>query len=193
MTQVDVNKREYFRVDDSISLKVERIEHSDEQTLFELFSEKRKAFATGNPFAAGDEDDLVEFSKLKQLYPEVAAYIARLEKRLARLAYFIDQDDGDFPSLPTHIVNISGNGIRFTHWEMLEKGTMVSLRFMLYPSLTRIMCFAKVLDYTVDQASDADRQYQIRAEFTHLVEEDRKLIVRHIHNLQLRALRNRKK
>jgi hypothetical protein len=185
-------RREYYRVDDFVALKVEQIPPAEEALLQESFVERRNAFALANDFTKSDQKHFSEFNELRRLYPEVALYIFKLEQRITRLAHLIEQKNDEFPAQPTHKVNISGKGIRFTHWQALTAGDKVLLRLMLYPSLTRILTLAKVVDCVVDRSLSVDEQYYaIRADFARIVDEDRELLVRHIHYVQRQQLRRR--
>ena len=202
MTQVKedaVERREYFRIDDFITLKLERLTDAQLPLLLADFVEQRNAFAMANNFVKTDDKYLFEFNELKQRYPDVAAYIARLEQRIVKLAHLIEQSNNEFPNQPTHRVNISGKGLRFSHWEALNTNEYVLLKMLLYPSLTRIFAVGKVIDSVVDRKlsasggvnkSDIDeRYYAVRVNFEHIMSEDQELLVRHIHALQRRRLR----
>ena len=184
-------KRAFFRIEDHIALRVERIESGQEARMFEIFPGQRNAFALTNPLGSANQHDLHRLGEIRRHYPAVAAYIANLERRIEQLAQFVAQQYDDFPKQPTHRASIGGGGIRFAHPERVEEGDFLLLRMMLFPSLTRVMALSCALACKPDEEEngEAETPWLVSCEFTHMVEQDRESLIKHIHEQQLRQLR----
>jgi hypothetical protein len=89
------------------------------------------------------------------------------------------------------MVNLSASGIAFFTNDSLELGTPVEIRMMLLPSCTGIITYGEVIGNETVQTDEGDRN-QVRIDFTHLREEDRDMLIKHVIRKQGDMLRERR-
>ena len=90
-------------------------------------------------------------------------------------------------------VNLSAGGMCAGVKEDLAAGAAVEIRMLLFPSFTGLMIYGTVVDTVParDEADAARFPYQTRIEFTHIREQDRELLIRHLLRRQSMQLRDR--
>ena len=83
-------------------------------------------------------------------------------------------------------MNISGSGIRFRHSQRLRAGSKLRMELQLFPSCTCLSLLGTVVrcGELKQPAKNGDR-YVIAAAFADIHDDDRELVIRHVHSLQL--------
>jgi hypothetical protein len=184
------NRRASFRINDRVGLRLRLLGESEYRAQRGCARTRHGRQQQLNSILAAGESQRGALRKLRDTDPTLAGYLQGLEERLEALLRLLGEDEQSAPEAPTHDVNLSGNGIRFRHSEALARGAHVELALRLFPSRTCLNLIG-----TVVRASAADRargnagRCVLAVDFPEIHPDDRELLIRHVHNLQLEHAR----
>lgn len=179
---LEQEKRRYFRIDDRVGLKLVGIAVADEATVIANFDDASARVGLLNELRAMRDQHLPQRRSLEARFPTVASYIEILEQQIQLIAFAIDNRD-DFPSEPSHAVNLSAQGLSLAEETDFALGSLVDVSLALFPDRRRIKALARVV--TCDE-DETDRATSL--EFAYLRNADREAIIHHVHALQRRRL-----
>ena len=183
-------RRRYFRIDDEVLLALQPIEPGNRDAKLEDFWENEHAFSIRNNYNYQIEQHIADFHKLESKMPELARYLAVLEKQIDRITELLIQDDSD-DSLTVKKVNLSAQGVSF-HWPANPGAdALVELKLKLLPSGQRLVIIARVVLVGAD-VDEAQGGYKVSLDFEHMHEADREILVKHIHGKQMETLSSAK-
>jgi hypothetical protein len=180
------NRRETFRMNDRIALCVRPLGEADyNHARTHIAASQRKQRILNSILASGDNQRGL-LRNIRESEPAIASYLKSLEERLDALTQLLVVESHDTPDVPTHDVNISGNGLRFSHPQALPAGSHVALDLRLFPSRTCLSMFAVVVRSTeMKRPTKNGGRFTIAVDFCDVHEDDRELLIHHIHRLQL--------
>ena len=179
---LEQERRRFFRIDDRVGLKLVGIAVDDEAAAIANFDDSSARAGLVNELRAVREKHLPERRSLENRFPTVASYIEMLERQIEIIAFAIDDRD-DFPSEPSHAVNLSAQGMSLASDEGFAMGSLVDVSLALFPDHSRVKALARVVK------CDAEEIGMVTAlDFTHLRDADREAIIHHVHALQRRRL-----
>ncbi len=187
----DEDRRHYFRVEDALQVTYRAIPAEEKDSWLESY---RKGFSGG--FSASAEimvmrQEVVTLMRNIALqYPDIGAYLASLDRRVEVLARHVDAVYSDLTEQPVRSGNISASGLAMQVENPLEPGTLLEMKLLLLPSHTGMVLPAEVID--CDKADETDIPYLLRVNFSHLREQDRDLLIRHVIQRQSEMLRQRR-
>lgn len=189
---MEQDRRNYFRIDDEISLVYQVIPESaaipNEDELEAYYDFRFSLLSHLNELDSRVESKLNEIRKND---PNVAEYLKTINQKfelLAKLMIFQDTP----PEQHTQQVNLSAGGLAFKAHESIDKGAMLEIKFVLYPSLIGVMVFGRVVNCRENDEDDAGK-YIVAIEFESIKESDREMIIRHILNKQVEQIRELRK
>ena len=180
-------QRRSFRVNDNVGLKYRTLSEKELEDALRRFNDDCDQFNLVSKFAHQKQGHLPRLKVIQMQHPEVAAYLESLEEQIDTLAKMITADYLLMPEHPTHEVNISSHGIRFCTQEALPAGAYLELRLQLFPSKVCIHLYGKVT-WCKGSGDSADNRNAVAADFTHIHEADREMLVTHIHKKQMTFL-----
>ena len=184
----DENRRKYLRIDDSVSLYVQPLTETEIEEAISHFETRRMDFSLMSHLVYGREQHMPQMRVIEKRYPEVAGYLKFLEMQIETLSSrIIDQDHRLSPE-KTCKVNISAEGIRFDMDKSYPSGAMFEIALMLFPSRTSMLAFGMVVR-SHEATEDGKAVWKTAIQFTHLHEEDREILIKHIHQKQLNQIR----
>ena len=131
------------------------------------------------------ETQLPAMRELETTHPTVARYLRLLERQLDLLARAIGDPNDVLPDTPTHKVNLSAQGVRFTHNEAIEPNTALEVTLKLFPSRVRLVLLGEVVACSPAEGG----AYFIAVDFGDIPPADQELLIKHIHSRQLGSLR----
>lgn len=178
-------RRRFFRIDDTVGLKTERIDPKQVEEKIEHFRRNQHPYSTLNDYNFQLQQHQADLRKITERMPELGRYLKMLQQQIDRLTEQLLPDDQQFVEREQP-VNISAQGIAFYSSESADPGDIIELHLKLHPSQHRIMVLARVVQCEADR--DQPGQYRIALDFEHIREADRELLVRHVHGRQLQAL-----
>ena len=176
-------RREYYRIEDSVALEINRIagsgagdEHAqhDTSTLFDLLSELHVAeFESQHLLRQMDERDRTLNSFLKAM-----------SKRIDLLGQVVAQTVLGKLGAPQKVI-MSEGGLQFESHQPFPVGSHLSIKMVLMPQASGMMLRAKVTQCQARTIGD----FEVGTEWVDLSEAQRQLLARHI--LQRQALQRR--
>lgn len=185
MTEQDkAERRSFFRINDEVSLSFRVVSSHETKRKPGLTIGGVDGVALATEFEKMRANSRVLFRHVEKDYPDVARYLALLEDKLDMLLRAVVLEHGELVDQQTQHVNISGSGIAFESAAEVKAGDTLSLTFILYPTLTGISAYGTVVSCEPDGEG-----YRIAVEFTHLSDDDRDLLIRHIVKKQMDGLR----
>lgn len=173
-TQDDQDRREYYRIEDTLALEFSRLSDTEAQAtetlhdsspLFNLFSELHIL----------DFESQHLLRHISERDRTLASYLKVINKRIDMLGQAVAQSLlGDIG--PPKKVTISEGGVSFNSPEAVEAGTHLAIKLVLMPQALGLLLRAKVIHC---QAC-GDNQFEIGTEFESLTDAQRQLLARHI-------------
>lgn len=177
------DRRQFFRIDDEVGLLVKVLSDGETSDQLASLQKKRAEFHAINQFSFEQERMRPELQTIETKSPALGRYLNMLRGQLTTLATIV-ADNPDIPSARTHNVNISGQGLRFIHHDPIEIGTIIELDLRLFPSQ---ICTA-LLGKVVQSKPHSEHKFIIAIEYHGLEEQDREVLLKHIHGLQMSSL-----
>lgn len=184
----NANRRECFRINDRIGLSLKVLGESDFKRAKQWSKDSRSRQHALNALLVETETQKAFLRKLRKQQPMLADYLESIELRFSSLAQLLQSEASSAPNAPTHDVNISGTGMRFYHGERLARGTRLLLDIQLFPSRTCLQLPATVVWTDRARGRTADR-LAIGVDYSDVPEENRELLIRHVHTLQMDYVR----
>ncbi len=179
----DKERRRFFRIDDTVSIKTQKIPPHQLDDRLNNFWTNQHEFSLRNEFNHELDQHAADLLAIKKQHPAIARYLKVLQKQVDLLSEKILPDDTLNGSVERH-VNMSAQGISFLSTEAIAEGEVVEISLQLLPKKQRIVVFAKVI-----RCEKADNfQYKLTVDFEHIHEADREILIHHIHGQQLKSL-----
>lgn len=185
------NRRRYLRIDDEVSLYVHPLTAKEVDSAIVHFENRRLDFSLMSHMIYGREQHMPQMRIIEKKFPMIAGYLKFLESqietlssRIVNLNHCLDPED-------KQDVNISATGLSFDMKEGHTIGSMFEVAIMLFPARTTMLMFGKVIRSDKITSEDGHEIWKTALEFTHLHEEDREVLIKHIHQLQVAELRKR--
>jgi hypothetical protein len=183
-------QREYFRIDDRLTIEWKRVDGEEFQRLENIIRH--------NPSYAADKVREMCFpsdvmSQTKGGDEELYAYLKVLEKKLDMILELLGrhEDGPGYTSLTTH-VSISGAGVRFASGEPLNPGERVELRLALpiapFPKIATLCEVVRV----GEPAEDGAREWSVAVKFLVMNDYDRDVLINYIFARERERLRSEK-
>ncbi len=121
--------------------------------------------------------------------PELARYLGVLQTQIDHLTKAVLPEQSPVPEQDIK-VSLSAQGISFPTDDAFKPVDVVELGLKLQPSHQELVIFARVV--LVEDNDDIDLedcgQYRVSLDFEHIHDADREILVKHIHEKQIRAL-----
>ena len=127
--------------------------------------------------------------RIEVALPDVGRYLKALDGKIDLLGRAFMAGNSDLTEQRARLVNISASGMAFSTGEAISVGTILELKLLLLSSFTGILTYSEVVGCEQQQATETDPVFQIRVNFTHLRENDRDVLIRHILKRQSALLR----
>ena len=186
------DRREFFRINDTVVIDYRKIDIDQIDTVIKRISQM------------GDDETDNERAQLRVLqttFNHVLDQINHHDRDIARALRMLDDKINLIaqnlqrqynPIDPETLIeaNISGGGISFQIPEQFNYHDVVELHLQLLPSTNIIHALATVISCEKVMGSPENRPYHLRMVFTHMDEQDRNLLVKHTLNRQAEMLRS---
>ncbi len=186
----EVNRRDAFRLDDSMLLSVKKLSDSELENLIENFDAVRLQHCLKSHFMLQRENRKTSLLFIRKRDPDVAQFLNSLEDQLMLVASRLSSTTGDEQSMILHDVNMSSSSIRFSTTSDYKVGEQVQCLMTLATSDLQIFTLATVTRF--EDASVSEGQNSVALQFTHLHSDDSEAIIRHMAKLQQIQLQQRR-
>ncbi|NOZ10264.1 MAG: PilZ domain-containing protein [Gammaproteobacteria bacterium] len=189
-TQSAVDRRNFFRVNDSVMLRYQRLS-PDTVVPSDRPGEQQQGvdqFVLAARFSSTTQEMRPLLSTIESRSPEVAKYLWEIDKKLNQMAQIFMMQELQHSGNHIRDVSLGAGGIAFTLDELLPIGTPLEIRLVLMSSMVGVKAQGKV----VRSEHDPEHRYWVAVEFTDIREQDRDLLVRHMLGRQLQERREQK-
>jgi hypothetical protein len=189
---LDDERRRFFRIEDLIHLTYRQIDKAELTEKTELLEKGLvEQFMIMSSLAAITADMAGSMRKIELADPDVAAYLKSLDNKVDMIGKAFMIEEVTAKENKAAAVNLSASGIAFHTNEILPIGANVEIKMMLMPSCTGVLTYGEVVGNDSIQ-SGSEFQNQVRIDFTHLREEDRDMLIKHVIRKQGDMLRERR-
>ncbi len=179
-------RRDFYRMEDRVHLIRTPIEKHliSDDPYSDRYNVPRQALLISQLQAIDNESrDLLR--QVGDYNRALGSYLKALEEKIDLLARYVVSHDKELAQKET--VNLSEGGISFYNSAPLTEGSYLHLIIMLFPSYSTIAAIGQVR--ACEKIDDQPTLYRIGVEFSVLLEQDRKLIVRHIRRRESQTIR----
>ena len=184
----DSERREYFRIDDEVSLEFTCITNEEYDSAPEFLKNlNNSSFSLSADFATLNNSIHPLLNNISQQHPEVAEYLEFLNQKIDSMSQLLLQQETSFDEAKTTTVNLSASGIMFETEQSLKVNDLLKMEIVLLPEKTGILIFGKV----VSSKESQDNNFKVAVEFEHIRFEDQELMIKHNLNKQMADLREK--
>ena len=189
---LDDERRRFFRIEDLMHLSYREIDNAELNRKVELLEKGMvEHFMINSSLTAITADMAATLRKVEATDPDVAAYLKSLDRKIDLVGKAFMAEDVSVGENKAAPVNISASGIAFDTEEPLKEGINVEMKMLLMHTFTGILTYGKVVGNDKSEV-DGKAVNQVRIDFTHLREEDRDMLIRHVIRKQGDMLRERR-
>lgn len=188
------DRREYFRVDDAVRLHIRKVPTEDLDDLLDRLEHNiADNFTVMSSLAAISAEMAVSMRRIENREPDIAAYLKAIDRKIEVLGRTFIASDSDLVAEHAHPVNLSAGGMGMLVNEQYAAGDAIEIKMLLFPSFTGVLIYGTVIDCIPLDAQSAREgySYRMRIEFTHLRDQDRDVLIRHILRCQGSELRKK--
>lgn len=186
---VQDERREFFRIDDSIQVSYRLIDGDEltkriealEQGVEGSFTIMTRIQAISQPLSAA-------LHRIEQHDPDIADYLKALDEKINLLGQSFLAQESELIEQPSKAVNLSAGGMALDSTDSLEIGAQLEIKLLLLPACIGVVAFGEVIG-VMPSAENAGYPYQIRINFTYIRDVDRDALIRHILRRQGQMLR----
>ena len=187
-------RRNYFRIDDNVRMSLRRVPPEELETrLARLEHDLAGNFTVMSSLTAITSQMTTGLRRIENRDPDLAAYLRAIDQKIEVIGRAFIAAEPELLSEAAMPVNLSAGGMCAGVEEHYEPGTVIEIRLLLFPSFTGLMIYGDVIDCgpaEMDHPAGKFRQLA-RIEFTHIREQDRELLIRHLLRRQSHQLRDR--
>jgi len=188
----DGERRNFFRIDDSVSLSYHKIPEDElGERVDRVELELEGNFTVMSSIASINQNMAGIMHRIETEEPDIAEYLKAINNKIDIIGRALLSNENDLVEKPAQPVNLSASGLAFYTSESVDIGSILELRLMLMPSFTGIVTFGEVVG--CDSVEDVGEfGYFIRINYMHMRESDRDLLIRHVIKRQGEFLRKRR-
>jgi hypothetical protein len=186
------DRRRFFRIDDALRLSWRIVSEADlVEGVRRLDQGLGGTYALMATLAGITQRMSVSLRRIEQHDADVADYLRALDQKIDAVARAVVADECDLARQPAEPVNLSAGGLAIQVREPIAPGTPLEVRLLLLPSMAGLLTYGQVLSCTPAGGEDGGITggFQMRVDFTHIREQDRDLLVRHLLRRQGEYLR----
>ena len=189
------DRRRFFRIDDAVRFAYRSLTPAElEAGVARLNDGLGGAFALMATLAAISQRMSVTLRRIEHQNADIAHYLRGLDQKIDTVARTLLVQGSDLASRSAEPVNLSAGGLALPVQEGLAPGTPVEIRLLLLPSLAGILAYGSVVECTAtaEQSGFPPGSRVMRIDFTHIRDEDRDLLIRHMLRRQGEHLRRQR-
>ena len=186
------DRRTYFRIDDNMRLSVRRVPPGElEARLDRLEHDLAGNFTVMSSLAAITSQMAMGLRRIENRDPDLAAYLRAIDQKIEVIGRAFIAEEPEMAAQQAAPANLSAGGICAGVEELYEKGEPVEVRMLLFPSFTGLMIYGTVIECSERPEGDPGGTFRhlARISFTHIREQDRELLIRHLLRRQSAQLR----
>lgn len=186
------DRRHFFRVDDTVRLSLRRVPPEElAGRLDRLEHDLAGNFTVMSSLAAITAQMTVGLRRIENRDPDLAAHLRAIDQKIEVIGRAFIAQEPEVAAVKGLPVNLSAGGMCAGVDEEYAPGDLLEVRMLLFPSFTGLMIYGTVVgfDPVPAEAADPAYPYLARIEFSHIREQDRELLIRHLLRRQSNQLR----
>ena len=186
------DRRSFFRIDDHVRLSVRRVPLQELQALVDrLDHDLAGNFTVMSSLAAITAQMTVGLRRIENRDPDLAAYLRAIDQKIEVIGRAFIAQEPEVMAEKAVPVNLSAGGMCAGVDERYAAGEAVEIRMLLFPSFTGLMIYGTVIECSERPEGDPGGTFRhlARISFTHIREQDRELLIRHLLRRQSAQLR----
>ncbi len=186
-------RRSFFRIDDTVRLSLRRVPAEElEGRLDRLDHGLAGNFTVMSSLAAITAQMTMGLRRIEKRDPELAAYLHAVDQKIEVIGRALIAQEPELSVEEAVPVNLSAGGMCVGVDEPFEPGTLLEARMLLFPSFTGLVIYGSVVESNPAPEDEVRGCYRhlARIEFTHIREQDRELLIRHLLRRQSAQLRD---
>ncbi len=187
-------RRNYFRIDDTVRLSLRQVSAEELETKLErLDHDLAGNFTVMSSLAAITAQMTVGLHRIENRDPDLAAYLRAIDQKIEVIGRAFIAQEPELAAEKALPVNLSAGGMCVGVNEDYPPGTLLEIRMLLFPSFTGLMIYGSVIEGggpSGEVEQEGRFQHLVRIEFTHIREQDRELLIRHLLRRQSAQLRD---
>lgn len=189
MMSSQINRRESFRLEDTLKLRIRMLDDASHNAIVADFDGFRLRYCLKSHAQNQMDIHQPKLMQIRKRNPDIAQYLEYLELRLMQLSEQIEklnsaENEADALEFVAH-GDISAAGIKFVTAAHFSEGQMLEIGLVLSTSSIQVVMLGRVV--RVDEREDGKMAVSIA--YTQLHSEDKESIVRHLVKLQQKQLR----
>jgi hypothetical protein len=178
-------RRDYYRINDTVGLRVEPTTQEQIPAMEDFTEQSADEFRLINHLSRIDLENSTLLHNIQDTNPDIARYLKLINIKIEAIAKQIVAMGLTDEVKPTDIT-LSAGGISYRSNIPFDKGDLVKLQMILYPSNAVINAYARAVR-SQPQGDVFDNAF----EYILITESDRDTLVRHVLQLQSNSLRQR--
>ena len=178
-------RRDYYRINDTVGLRVEPTTQEQIPAMEDFTEQSADEFRLINHLSRIDLENSTLLHNIQDTNPDIARYLKLINIKIEAIAKQIVAMGLTDEVKPTDIT-LSAGGISFKGNIPFDKGDLVKLQMIVYPSNAVINAYARAVR-SQPQGDVFDNAF----EYILITESDRDTLVRHVLQLQSNSLRQR--
>jgi hypothetical protein len=185
------DRRSYFRIDDTVRLSLRAVAESEiANRLDRLEQDLAGNFAVMSSLAAITAQMAVGLRRIESRDPDLAAYLRAIDQKIEVIGRAFLAQEPEIAAEKAVAVNLSAGGMCVAVDQDFEPGQIVEIRLLLFPSFTGLLLYGTVVECGDAPVEQGHGRRLVRVEFTHIREQDRELLIRHLLRRQSAQLRD---
>ncbi len=186
------DRRSFFRIDDTVRLSIRRVPPEElAARLDRLDHDLAGNFTVMSSLAAITSQMTMGLRRIENRDPDLAAYLRAIDQKIEVIGRAFIAQEPEMSAAQGVPVNLSAGGICAGVDEPYQPGEPIEIRMLLFPSFTGLMIYGTVVECRprTDEEVGGGFSHLARIEFTHIREQDRELLIRHLLRRQSAQLR----
>lgn len=188
------DRRNFFRIDDTVRMSLRRVPAEElEMRLERLEHDLAGNFTVLSSLSAITAQMTAGLRRIENRDPDLAAYLRAIDQKIEVIGRAFIATEPELVAEEAVPVNLSAGGMCAGVEEHFESGADIEIRMLLFPSFTGLMIYGNVIECDRAKVEHPSGRYQhlARIEFTHIREQERELLIRHLLRRQSDQLRDR--
>jgi len=178
MLQSSTERRQYFRVNDSVGVRYRLVDDESSD-----FLEKGLLLSDEHTLVELEQQILAAMEPLRSSHPQIMDILSLFNQKI-NLAFDLSKSADDGLSRHVHKVNLSACGISFPVEDRLSLNQPLFLELLLYPSHVSMRLLASVIGCEMLETPSKEEEFLLRANFVDISESDQEVLVQHVIHCQ---------
>jgi hypothetical protein len=184
-------KRRFFRIEDLVHLSCNVLDERSFNEKIQLLEKGvSEQFLVMSDLSAISSEMSASLRRIESREPEIADYLRSIDRKIDLLGRAIMSEEFGVNIDSAVPVNLSASGVGIKTGRAIPENSSVEVRMILLPDHVGVMAYGSVV--ACEEQDDERYPYLVRVDFTHLRDEDRDLLIRHIMRKQGEMLRERR-